>query len=299
MDRTITTLKTPHSQFLLLPTRQRNGDQRTKTVPSSMSNLWTHHQHQKPHGKQLENLMLLLGSSPEPRVLGPFGKNRRHNCLSRNAGAILFTQSSFGPLRERLRLPYPDEEILSGYKEDVSFIRDRFSTWVKADVQHYFGTTRGRCSGGPCGISRGICQKARHICSRILLRQHRVQPFIRTKTAEHLQLESRTSVWKRSRNKLQASGISSLGKKRLRMLSTSFSRIGSTLPINGLFNKDTFFPNDKVKSIYLHDVRRVLLDKVMQGDSGWGFTGRTVACFFSSATSQRPKNFHSAVVARQ
>ena len=31
------------------------------------------------------------------------------------------------------RLPYPDEDILSGYEEDVSFIRDGFTTWVKAD----------------------------------------------------------------------------------------------------------------------------------------------------------------------
>ena len=36
-----------------------------------------------------------------------------------------------------------------------------------------------------------------------------------------------------------------------------------------LFNKDTFFPDVKVKSIYLHDTRRELLDKVMEGDSGW------------------------------
>ena len=35
------------------------------------------------------------------------------------------------------------------------------------------------------------------------------------------------------------------------------------------FNKDTFFPDVKVKSIYLHDARRALPDKVMEGDSGW------------------------------
>ena len=39
----------------------------------------------------------------------------------------------FGPFPERLKLPYPDGEILSCYEEDVSFIRDRFTTWVKAD----------------------------------------------------------------------------------------------------------------------------------------------------------------------
>ena len=47
-----------------------------------------------------------------------------------------------------------------------------------------------------------------------------------------------------------------------------------------LFDKDTFFPDVKVKSIYLHDVRRVLPDKVMEGDSGWVLQGvLSRACF--------------------
>ena len=40
-----------------------------------------------------------------------------------------------------------------------------------------------------------------------------------------------------------------------------------------LFNKDTFFPEVKVKSIYLHDIRRVLPDKVVEGDTGWVLKG--------------------------
>ena len=56
-----------------------------------------------------------------------------------------------------------------------------------------------------------------------------------------------------------------------------------------LFNKDAFFPDVKVKSMYLHDIRRVLPDKVVEGDSGWVFTGRAITCLFSSTTSQRPK----------
>ena len=64
-----------------------------------------------------------------------------------------------------------------------------------------------------------------------------------------------------------------------------------------LFNKDPFFLDVKVKSIYLHDTRRELPDKVMEGDSGWVFTGRAITCLFSSTTSQRPKNIHSSVVA--
>ena len=48
-----------------------------------------------------------------------------------------------------------------------------------------------------------------------------------------------------------------------------------------LFNKDTFFPDVKVKSIYLHDIRRVLPDKVVEGDSGWIFQGVLSRASFS------------------
>ena len=40
-----------------------------------------------------------------------------------------------------------------------------------------------------------------------------------------------------------------------------------------LFNKDAFFPDVKVKSIYLHDTLRKLLDKVIEGDPGWVLQG--------------------------
>ena len=41
------------------------------------------------------------------------------------------------PFPERLKLPYPDEEILSGYEEDVFFILDGFTVWVRADFNTF------------------------------------------------------------------------------------------------------------------------------------------------------------------
>ena len=35
------------------------------------------------------------------------------------------------------------------------------------------------------------------------------------------------------------------------------------------FNKDTFYPDISVKSIYLHDTRRGLQDQVVEGEQGW------------------------------
>ena len=40
-----------------------------------------------------------------------------------------------------------------------------------------------------------------------------------------------------------------------------------------LFNKDTFYPNVDVKSIYLHDTRRDLPAQVMEGEQGWVLQG--------------------------
>ena len=40
-----------------------------------------------------------------------------------------------GIFPKRLTLPYPDEEILSGYEADVSSIRDVFSAWLKTDPE--------------------------------------------------------------------------------------------------------------------------------------------------------------------
>ena len=49
-----------------------------------------------------------------------------------------------------------------------------------------------------------------------------------------------------------------------------------------LFSKDTFLPDTKVTSIHLHDIRRVLPDKVFEGESGWVIQG-----VFSRASFRR------------
>ena len=50
-----------------------------------------------------------------------------------------------------------------------------------------------------------------------------------------------------------------------------------------LFNKDTFYPNIDVKSIYLHDTRRDLLVQVIEGEQGWVMQG-----VLSRASFRRP-----------
>ena len=50
--------------------------------------------HRDRHGRQVENMIRLLGNYLEPTVRHPSGRERRHHCLSQDLGAILLTRSS-------------------------------------------------------------------------------------------------------------------------------------------------------------------------------------------------------------
>ena len=61
-----------------------------------------------------------------------------------------------------------------------------------------------------------------------------------------------------------------------------------------LFNKDTFYTNIEVKSLYLHDTRRDLPDKVMEGDQAWVLQGVLSRASFRRTLSGQ-KTFYSSV----
>ena len=58
-----------------------------------------------------------------------------------------------------------------------------------------------------------------------------------------------------------------------------------------LFNKDTFYPNIDVKSIYLHDTRRDLPDQVMEGEQGWVMQGVLSRASFRRSPVSGQKSF--------
>ena len=90
-------------------------------MPSSTSNLWTPHQHRDPLGKQLGTHCTSAFWEKSEAPLPP--PMRRCHFIH---------PKQLSPFPERLQLPYPNGEILSSYDEDVSFIRDHFTAWVKA-----------------------------------------------------------------------------------------------------------------------------------------------------------------------
>ena len=56
-----------------------------------------------------------------------------------------------------------------------------------------------------------------------------------------------------------------------------------------LFNKDTFYPDISVKSIYLHDTRRGLQDQVVEGEQGWVLQGVLSRASFRRAAASAQK----------
>ena len=58
-----------------------------------------------------------------------------------------------------------------------------------------------------------------------------------------------------------------------------------------LFNKDTFFPDINVKSIYLHDTRRGVRDHIVEGEHGWVLQGVLSRASFRRAAVSGQKFF--------
>ena len=114
----------------------------TKIITPNINDLKKHFRHRDLHGKQVENLMRLLGNYLEPRVRHPSGREQRHHCLSQDLGAILFTQKQLSPFPERLELLFRSEEILSGYEDVVSSSKEQFTTWVKTDPDVVVGVQK-------------------------------------------------------------------------------------------------------------------------------------------------------------
>ena len=196
------------------------------------------------------------------------------------------------PFPERLKLPYLDEEISASDEEDVSFIRDGFTTWAKADFEtilerHAVDIRNTLAENREASARRhDTYSQEYHFENNVPNRSPVQQDSASTAGTQDPDVEEKALL----RSKSQASGTSSDCKKLLSMLTTSFScdHYGGC---GVLFNKDTFFPDVTVKSIYLHDIRRVLPDKVVEGESGWVIQGVLSRASFRRQPLSSPKSF--------
>ena len=138
-------------QVLQLMSQRWNAIQKIKIVPSNVNNLRKHLQHRDQWG----SLLLLPGNFLDPRVLHPSGKAEAPLPPPRPRCNFIHPKQ-LSPFPERLKLPFPGDEILSGFEDIVSSGTDQFTTWVKMDPDVTLGTTHGRCSKSRYRISRSI-----------------------------------------------------------------------------------------------------------------------------------------------
>ena len=85
--------------------------------------------------KQLVRLTHHHGSTQVPKEARYHGYLQGLSRPQKLALANLSTQGKSAIFPDKLALPYPFDEILSGHEEDVSSIRDGFSAWVKTDPE--------------------------------------------------------------------------------------------------------------------------------------------------------------------
>ena len=196
-----------------------------------------------------------------------------------------------------VKLPCADGEILSGYEEDVSFIRDRFSTWVKADPndtleRHVVDVRKAFAEYREASVRRQDAPAQEYIFDSSVPNRSSVQ--------KRLSIYNWNPGPRRGREGAIEKQIAR--KWHIITLQEAIEYVDHELLTNRfhvthyegcavLFNKDTFHPDIKVKSIYLHDIRHDLLDKVFEGESDWVIQGVISRASFRRQPLSSQKSF--------
>ena len=200
------------------------------------------------------------------------------------------------PFPERLELPFSDDEILSACEDSVYSGTDHFTAWVKmshheisvqhvADIHKTTAEFREGSERNPAISSHEQCQQT--FC----------YPFGCAEETQHVQLEPWTPTVKKDAFEKQIAG-----RWHIVTLQEALEYVEHELLTNRfhvthcagyaiLFNKDTFYANVDVKSIYLHDTRRDLPDQLMEGEQGWVLQGVLSRASFLRATVSGQKYF--------
>ena len=209
-----------------------------------------------------------------------------------------FHPKQFGIFPKRLSLPYPDEEILSGYEEDVSSIRDGFSPWVKADPETILKRHLVDAKGANPAFREAPARK--HSPSNEEYRFHTEQ--------------KRLSIydWNPGPRRGNEGAIEkhSAGTWHIITLQEAFEYLDHEYLTNRfcvthyrgcaiLFNKDTFQSDIKVSSVCLHDTRDGQQQDVKEGESGWVRQGCHIKGIVSAAATQRQSVLHGGVFTHQ
>ena len=217
-----------------------------------------------------------LGSQRCPRIKHVFGNVLRHHCLrcGHDLNVISFIRNSSVPFPERLELPSSSDAILSGYEDLVSSGSDHFTMWGKMS---------------PYGIFAEHVVDIHKVVADFRDAFERNQSSSTQTYGVNKYFSSQSPVQRRlsiynwnpgpRRGKEDA-----LEKWHIVTLQEASDYVDHDILQDRchvthyagcaiLFNKDTFYPDISVKSVYLHDTRRDLQDQVVEGEQGWVLQG--------------------------
>ena len=193
------------------------------------------------------------------------------------------------PFPERLELPFLSDEILSGFEDIVSSGTDQFTTWVKTDLDATL--VRHKVDAQKAVADFREASERRHDTSSQAYRFDKNTP-------NRSPVQKRLSIYNWNpeprRGKEDAFEKQIAGKWHVITLQEASEYVDHDIPTSRfhvthyggcaiLYNKDTFYTNIDVKSIYFDDTKRDLPDQVMEGDQGWVMQG-----VLSRASFRRP-----------
>ena len=203
-------------------------------------------------------------------------------------GCNFLHPKQLGPFPERLKLPFPIDEILSGCEDVVSSGTDQFTTWVKTDpdvtlVRHMVDVRKAVAEFREASERRHDTSSQAYRFDRNLHHRSPVQKL--------LSIYSWNPGPRRGKEDAFEKQIA--GKWHVITLQEASEYVDHDILTNRfhvthyggcaiLFNKDTFHTNVDVQSIYFKDTRRDLPDKVMEGDQGWVLQGALSRASFRS-----------------
>ena len=170
------------------------------------------------------------------------------------------------PFPERLELPFSNDEILCGYEDIVSSGTDQFTAWVKMDphevlVRHIVDVQKATADFREASEMRPATSSQTNRFNKNISNRSPVQ-----KRLSIFNWNPGPDAEKKmpSKSRLQAGGMSLPCRKHLNMsihdILTGRFHVTHYAGCAILFNKDTFYTNIDVKSIYLHDTGRDLPD---------------------------------------
>ena len=185
------------------------------------------------------------------------------------------------PFPEHLELPFSNDEILFGYEEFDSSGNDLFTSWAKLSEREILGQHMVDIDEKATAAFREASERkpatsshknssSKHFATRPIVQRrlsiYNWNPGPR-RGKEHACEKKKTNCRKVAYHLQEASDYVDHELLTNRFHVTLYA--GCAV----LFNKDTFYPNVDVKSIYIHDTRRELPDQVMEGEQGWVLQG--------------------------